>query len=271
MTKAKIITSEPLTIREYYKEVIKFRSLIWVFAYQELKAMYAQTFFGIFWAVIRPLITLFIFTIIFKFFLHVPTQSPYYLFAFAGMIAWNLFANISNNASSAILQKQSLIRKMYFPKLILPLSKIILACVEAGISLVILFILLFVERVNLTIGLFTLPIFIILNIACGYTVAIWMNATNIRFRDLNQIIPTIIGIGIWITPVFYPTTIIPKGFELFVYINPLAGVIKGYRFALLGEPFPELSYWYIIPVMLVVMLAGTWYFSRVEDSTVDYA
>jgi lipopolysaccharide transport system permease protein len=187
------------------------------------------------------------------------------------MIAWNLFANISNNASSAILQKQSLIRKMYFPKLILPLSKIILACVEAGISLVILFILLFVERVNLTIGLFTLPIFIILNIACGYTVAIWMNATNIRFRDLNQIIPTIIGIGIWITPVFYPTTIIPKGFELFVYINPLAGVIKGYRFALLGEPFPELSYWYIIPVMLVVMLAGTWYFSRVEDSTVDYA
>ncbi len=271
MAQVKIITAEPLSIKDYWKEILKFRSLIWIFAQQELKTMYAQTYFGILWAIIRPLITLLIFTVIFKFFLKVPTQSPYYLFAFAGMIAWNLFSNISNNASAAILQKQNLIRKMYFPKLILPLSKIIIACVEAGISILILFILLLIERVSLTGNLLSLPLFILLNIICGYAVAIWMNSLNIRFRDLNQILPTIIGIGVWVTPIFYPTTIIPKGYEFFAHANPMAGIIKGYRFALLGEQFPEVSYWYSITAMLAVGLVGTWYFCRVEDNMVDYA
>ena len=138
MPEVKIITPEPLSLVAYWKELIRFRSLIWVFAQQELKAMYAQTRFGILWTVLRPLVTTGIFTVIFKFFLNVPTQSPYYLFAFSGMIAWNLFSNIANNGSNAILQKQNFIRKMYFPKLILPLSKIIIACMEAGISLIIL-------------------------------------------------------------------------------------------------------------------------------------
>lgn len=271
MQTVKIITAKPISAKEYWKELIKFRSLIWVFAQQELKTIYAQTYFGVLWTVIRPLITLTIFTIIFKFFLHVPTQTPYYLFAFTGMIAWNLFSNITNNASSAIVQKQNLIRKMYFPKLILPLSKIITACVEAGISLMILLLLMAYERVGFSVNLFTLPLFILLNIICGYAVAIWMNALSIRFRDLNQILPTIIGIGVWITPVFFPTTIIPTGYEFFVYINPMAGIIKGYRFSLLGEPFPEFLYWTSIFVMLLVMFLGTWYFSRVEDSMVDYA
>lgn len=271
MAQVKIITAESLTIREYAKELIKYRSLIWVFAQQELKTIYAQTYFGILWTVIRPLVTLTIFTVIFKFFLHVATQTPYYLFAFTGMIAWNLFSNITNNASSAIVQKQNLIRKMYFPKLILPLSKIIIACVEAGISFVILLLLMAYERVGFSANLFALPLFILMNIICGYAVAIWMNALSIRFRDLNQILPTIIGIGVWVTPVFFPTTIIPAGYEAFVYANPMAGIIRGYRFALLGEPFPEPFYWITISIMLLVMLAGTWYFSRVEDSMVDYA
>lgn len=271
MQTVKIITSKPISAKEYWKEIIKFRSLIWVFAQQELKTMYAQTYFGILWTVIRPLVTLMIFTIIFKFFLHVATQTPYYLFAFTGMIAWNLFSNITNNASTAVIQKQNLIRKMYFPKLILPLSKIIVACVEAGISFVILLLLMAYERVGFSVNLFMLPIFILLNIVCGYAVAVWMNALSIRFRDLNQILPTIIGIGVWVTPVFFPTTIIPAGYEAFVYANPMAGIIKGYRFAILGEPFPEFLYWISIFVMLLVMFIGTWHFSRVEDSMVDYA
>lgn len=271
MKPVKIITAEPLSTVEYWKEMVKFRSLIWVFAQQELKTMYAQTYFGLMWTVIRPLITLLIFTVIFKYFLHVPTQSPYYLFAFAGMVAWNLFSNITNNASGAVMQKQNLIRKMYFPKLILPLSKIIISGVEAGISLAILFLLLLIEGVPLTGNLLSLPFFILLNIICGYAIAIWMNAVNIRFRDLNQILPTIIGIGVWVTPIFYPTTIIPRGYEFFAYANPMAGVIKGYRFALLGESFPEVHYWYSIGIMIALCLVGTLYFIKVEDSMVDYA
>lgn len=267
----KIISAESLSMRAYWNEILQYRSLIWVFAYQELRALYAQTYFGILWGIIRPLFTLFIFTVIFKFFLHVPTQAPYYLFAFTGMISWNFFSQITGNASTAIIQKQTLIRKMYFPKVILPLSKIIVAGVETGISLLLLFILLFFEKLPIGISILTLPLFILLNIVCGFAVAIWMNALNIRFRDLNQIVPALIGIAIWVTPVFYPTTIIPHGYEFFVFANPMAGVIKGYRFALLGENFPEWQYWVPIIFMVIVAFAGVWYLRRIEDQLVDYA
>jgi lipopolysaccharide transport system permease protein len=267
----RIISSKPFKAVAYFKEVLKYRELVLVFSGQEIKAMYAQTFFGIFWAIMRPLFTLGIFTIIFHFFLHVPTQAPYYLFAFAGLIAWNFFSQIAMTASAAIIQKQQLIHKMYFPKLILPLSKVVLAAIEMGISLLLFFIFLLVEQLPVSISVFTLPVFIALNIICGLAIAIWMNALNIRFRDLNQIIPSVIGIAIWVTPVFYPTTIIPKGYDFFVYINPMAGIIKGYRFALLGEAFPEWQYWISISVSVFIATAGIFYLSRVEDKIVDFA
>ncbi len=232
--------------------------------------MYAQTHLGIAWAVIRPLFTLSVFTVIFKFLLHVHTQAPYYLFAFAGMIAWNFFSQLASIGSTAVIQKQHLVRKMYFPKLILPLSKVLIAGLEASISLALFFVFLLLERTPISITILSLPLFILLNISCAFAIAVWMNALNIRFRDLNQIMPAIIGIAVWVTPVFYPTTIIPKGFEIFVYANPMAGVIKGYRYALLGEGFPEWQYWISIFTVIGLMLSGIWYLSRVEDKIVDF-
>ncbi len=266
----KIISSGPLSFVNYCKEIGQYHHLIWVFAYQELKIVYAQTYLGIFWAVIRPLFTLLVFTLIFRNFLHVSTHAPYHLFAFTGMIAWNFFSQIVSNASSAIIQKQSLIRKMYFPKIILPLSKIVVLAVETGISLLILMSFLLFERVCIGFQILSLPFFILLTFFCGFAVAIWMNALNIKFRDLNQIVPSVVGIAIWITPVFYPTTIIPEQYDFFVYANPMAGIIKGYRFAILGEGFPEWQYWVSILITVVVSLVGTWYLSRVENEMVDY-
>jgi lipopolysaccharide transport system permease protein len=115
------------------------------------------------------------------------------------------------------------------------------------------------------------PLFVVLNVVVGLAIAIWMNALTIRFRDLNQLVPTIIGIGIWVTPVFFPTTIIPEQFNVFVYLNPMAGVIKGYRYALLGEAFPEPAYWWSMATFLLLFLVGIWYFIQVEDEMVDYA
>jgi lipopolysaccharide transport system permease protein len=251
--------------------VLRFKGLMWIFAQQELRGMYAQTYFGLFWAIIRPLFTLAIFTVIFRFFLKVPTQSPYYLFAFTGMIGWNLFSQIAINASTAILQKQSIIRKMYFPKIVLLFSKVIIAIVEAGVSLMVLLGFMLYEKVPIGFNFLTLPFFVLFTITCGLSIAAWMNALNIRFRDFNQIIPTIIGIGVWLTPIFYPTTIIPKNFNFFVYANPMSGIIKGYRYALLGEPFPEQSFWWAIGASFIIALAGLLYFSMVEDRMVDYA
>lgn len=267
----KIITPNSPGIAEYWREMVKYKSLILVFAQQEIKTMYAQTYFGLLWSVFRPLITLTIFSIIFNFFLKVPTENPYYIFAFAGMIAWNFFSQISNNAATAILSKQNLIRKMYFPKLILPLSKVLVAGVDFSVSLAILFLMMVYEGDMFGWNILSLPFFVMLNVMCGLMIALWMSSLNIRFRDLHQIIPAIIGIAIWVTPVFYPTTVIPDGYEVFLYANPMAGIIKGYRFALLGETFPEWQYWVAISITSALTLIGAWYLTQTEDKMVDYA
>jgi lipopolysaccharide transport system permease protein len=268
---SKIITPYPHSIRQYLTEMNKYKSLIWVFTIQEIKSLYAQTYLGVLWSLFRPLITLSIFTIIFNYFLKVPTAKPYYIFAFTGMLAWNFFSQIVNTVSNSIISRQNLIRKIYFPKLILPISKILVASVDFAVSLIIIFTMMIYEQNLFGWHTLSLPIFIVLNIICGLSISLWMNVLNIRFRDLNQIVPAIIGIAIWITPVFYPTTIIPSGYEVFLYLNPMAGVIKGYRFALLGEEFPEWQYGISIAICTIIALWGAWYIKQKEDEMVDFA
>ncbi|MBX2903735.1 MAG: ABC transporter permease [Chitinophagales bacterium] len=267
----KVITANPPTIAEYWREMKKYRSLIWVFAWQEVKVQYAQTKFGLLWAILRPLFVLLLFTVLFKYLLKVETTSPYHLFAFAGMIAWNYFQQIVTLASSSIVQRQNLIRKMYFPKLILPLAKVVVASVEAGVSLLILMLFMLLSPEVWSINFLLLPLFILLTAVSGLAIALWMNALNAKFRDLNQIVPTVIGVGIWFTPVFFPTTIIPPQFNIFLYLNPMAGIIKGYRFALLGEAFPEWQFWISISFVAILCAIGAWYLTQVEDDIVDYA
>jgi len=153
----------------------------------------------------------------------------------------------------------------------LPLSKVLVAGVEALVSLGIIFAMMLFEWFPLSIKFLSFPFFFLLNICCGLAVALWMNALNIRYRDLNQIVMPIIGIGIWFTPVFFPTTIIPSHYHFLVYLNPMAGIIEGYRFALLGEAFPHYWYFVSIGVMMILFFTGAWYLTRVEDEIVDYA
>lgn len=251
--------------------MLKHKSYIRIFAQQELLAQYTQTYFGLVWVLAKPLVTLTVFTVIFRYFLKVPTQSPYYLFAFTGMVGWNLFSQIAFNAGGAIQQKQAVIRKMYFPKLLLPLSKVLVALVETAISLLILFVLVVFENIPVGWHTLTLPLFLLLNIFCGFAVAVWLNTLNIYFRDLNQLVPTIMGVGVWLTPVFYPVTIIPSGYEFFLHLNPMAGIIGGYRYALLNESFPEAAYWWAMLALLAVLMLGIKYFIGKESEMVDYS
>jgi lipopolysaccharide transport system permease protein len=267
----KIITPHSLGVKAYWKEMVKYKSLIFVFAHQEIKATYAQTYFGVFWSVFRPLITLAIFSLLFHYFLKVPTEKPYYIFAFVGIISWNFFSQITNNASTVVLNKQSLIRKMYFPKLILPLYKVLVSGVDFAVSLFILLVMIIFEGGMLGWHTLFLPFFVLLNILCALSIALFMNTLNIRFRDLHQIIPSLVGMAIWVTPVFYPTTIIPKEYGVFVFANPMAGIIKGYRFALIGDSFPEWQYWPAILLICLLCILGAWCLIKEEDKMVDYA
>lgn len=260
-----VFSAAPLTFAAYCREIISYSWLIWVFALKEIRMLYVQTYFGVLWSIIRPVVTLLIFTMIFRFFMHVPTSSPYYLFAFSGMIAWNFFSQISNTASTAILRGEDIFSKLYFPKVILLLAKIVVAALEFVISLAILLILILATGQKVSATLATLPLFVIYNILCGFAIAIWMSVLSARFHDLTQIMPVIIGIAIWVTPVFYPATVIPQQYHVFLYLNPMAGVISGYRYALLGEPFPALPYFVMMAVVTIVALAGLYAFSRRES------
>lgn len=263
------INSDSITIREYWSRFLKYKSLVWIFAWQEIKTQYAQTYFGVFWAVLRPLIILSIFTVLFSYLLKIQTASPYILFAFTGMIAWNLFSQIAANASSAISLRQDLIRKMYFPKIILPLSKTLVASVDTLVSFAMLFLIAAFLRFPLSWHILLLPFFLFLNICLGLAIAIWMSVLNIRYRDLQQIVMPIISIGIWFTPVFFPTTIIPEQYHFLLYFNPMAGIIAGFRYAILGEAFPDVYYWISFGVVLVLTILAVWSLIRVEDEIVD--
>lgn len=267
----KSITPDSLSLVDYYKEFSKYSSMVIVLALQEVKTNYAQTYFGLLWSVMRPLITILVFTLIFSLFLHIPTEKPYHLFAFSGMVAWNFFSQIVSTASSSLVFYQNLIKKMYFPKLILPLAKALVAGFDFSVSLLILMVLVIFQGNLIGLHLLWLPVFVLLNVFCGLLISLWIITFSVKQRDLNQIVPSLMGFAIWITPVFYPTTIVPAKFHFLLYANPMAGIIKGYRYALLGEQFPEGPYWLALAFTVILTFFGAWRLIKIEDKIVDYA
>jgi lipopolysaccharide transport system permease protein len=262
--------SSPPSTKEYFFEFYSKIHLINVLAWQEIKALYAQTYLGILWAILRPLFMTLIFTIFFKGIFNLQTKSPYYIFAFTGMISWNFFSAMAMQASSVMIQRRDLIQKLHFPKLILPIYKILVAGVEGLVGLIILIFMIIFEGIPFHWGLLTLPIFIFFNVCCALMLAVWVSSLSIKFRDLNHLLPTLIGVGIWLTPVFYPSTIIPERLNVFLYLNPMAGVIQGYRYALLGEAFPAWPFFISLGCTIILTLGGIRYLMLVEDKITDY-
>ena len=255
----------------YLVRAWKFRSFALTFAWQELKAQYTQTIFGTLWAVLRPLMILAIFTFVFgKLLTLKDVKYPYPLFAFSGLMAWNYFSFIVNNGGTAIATNQQLIRKIYFPKVILVLSKIMVGSVEFAVSVLLMLAMMLVTGFPISFNLLWLPFFLLLNIITGFTIALWLNALSVRFRDLNHFVPQLIGFLIWLTPVFYPVTIVPQEYSFLLFFNPMVGIIQGYRFAILGDAFPLLQYFYSFVAVLVFLIAGLLLFIRVEDEMPDY-
>jgi lipopolysaccharide transport system permease protein len=268
---SQIISSRPPGIAEYIRLLAQYRHMIWVFTLQEFKTQYVQTRLNLFWIILRPLMVLALFTFIFDRLIHIPGLSyPYPLFAFSGLIIWNNFSFLVNNVGNAIINNQSLIKKIYFPRLIIPLSMLLISLVELGVSLLLLFALMLIMGQPLTWRVLFLPVFIGINIQVGMAIAIWLNTLNIRYRDLHQFVPTLIGFMIWLTPVFYPVYLIPKDYSFILYLNPVAASIQGCRWALLGDPLPSIYYLPAILASTMVLIAGLLTFMKAEGDIVDY-
>jgi len=252
------------------KELIKYKDLFFILAWRDLRVRYAQTFLGLLWAFIQPLATLLIFVVIFGRALDVKTGDiPYPVFALAGMSAWSYFAFVLNQSGTSIIGAQDMVKKVYFPRLVIPLSKAVVGFVDFFITFIFLMGLMIYYQVSLTANIFYFPLFFLLNVLAGLAVGIWTSALTIRFRDFQHVIPFVIQIGLYATPIAYPSSLIPEKYQVLYFLNPMAGVVEGYRFSLLGTDFmAELSY-ISFALIIVLFITGLFYFKRVERVMAD--
>jgi lipopolysaccharide transport system permease protein len=245
-------------------------ALVGTIARRDLRAKYAQTVLGWVWTLFQPLMALAIFTLFFNILIDVEVPGGNYaVYAFTGMIAWFFFSYIVHQGGTSLLQGTELIRKMQFPKMVLPLSKVVLGLVELIVSLILLIGLMVFTGEGISIRILWLPVFILLNAAVGLSIAIWLCIITIRRRDLQHLIPYLVNFGIWLTPVFYPVTLIPKTYHFFLALNPMVGIIEGFRWCLLGTPYNP-QYFIGILFALILLFVGLIRFKSVEDYIADH-
>ena len=264
----KIITSKPDGFREYAAKIWSFKLYIYIFLLRDLKLKYAQTSLGITWTIIQPVLFLIIYTVFFSLILDMEHSYPYVLFVMSGLMIWNLSISIITNSSSSFYQNTDLIKKVYFPKILLPLSKVASALVDFVISLLLFIILLFYYQfpVGYMVVLFPLLLISLVCFSLGFSLIV--TALTLKKRDLLQIIPFIVSIGIWLTPVFYTVTIIPEPYKSIIYLNPIASVIQLTRVILFNDPIEYFSIGGIVLSFLVFAI-GIMVFKKVEDYIVD--
>jgi lipopolysaccharide transport system permease protein len=238
---------------------------------REIKVRYAQTSLGILNVLAQPLAGLLLSCFVFGKLIHIDTGGiAYPLFSFSGIVSWFFFSQIVSGASSSLVESQFLIQKIYFPRMILLIAKCLVALMEFLVSICLLFIAMLIMGKSFHQPIIFLPLFILFNGIVGLSVAIWLSALTIRKRDLLQLVPYLINFGIWFTPVFYPATLIPQEFKWLLFINPVAAVIAGFRWSILGSPMPGAEYLLSVIPVIILLVSGFDYFRKTDDEIADF-
>lgn len=259
-----IITAENDTLSDYVKKVWRHRAFIVILAKRDLKVKYAQTMLGVAWTVVQPLVAMIVFTLFFSLLLDVQTNYPYVLFVLSGVVCWNLFNYIFSHASQSLMNNQDLIKKVSFPKIVLPISKLLVACVELVISLVPLLLLLVWFRIPIGINVIWFPLILLFIMIFSLGLSLILAASTLRYRDLHHIIPFLVNFGIWFTPVFYPVSLIPDQYKDYLYINPMASLIGLFRWSLFADTVAPMAFLGLLTA-IIFLIFGVIYFKRVED------
>ena len=252
------------------RELFEYRDLFLVLAWRDLRVRYAQTFLGLFWAFLQPLATLLIFTLIFGRAIKVDTGDiPYPVYALSGMLAWSYFAYVLNQSGQSIIGAQEMVKKIYFPRLIIPLSKAVTGFVDFFITLLFLIGLMIYYHVSLSSNIIYLPFFFILGVLAAVGVGIWVSSLTIRYRDFQHVIPFLVQIGLYATPIAYPASMIPDKYQLLYHLNPMAGVVEGYRWSLMGREVMSEYAWISFAIILLLFISGLFYFRKIEGEIAD--
>jgi lipopolysaccharide transport system permease protein len=249
----------------------QYRELLYFLVWRDLKVRYKQTVIGVAWAVIQPLITMITFSIIFGYLARIPSDDlPYPVFAYSALLPWTYFASALNRCTVSVVNDANLVSKVYFPRLILPLTGVVSGMVDVSISFVLLIGLMGWYRIGLTWRVLTLPAFLLLAVLTALAVGLWLSALNVRYRDVSYTVPFLVQIWMFLSPVLYSVRLIPEQYRLLYSLNPMAGVIDGFRWALLGKASPDLSMMTLsIVVVLTIGIGGLVFFRNMERTFAD--
>ena len=271
---------QPLTVIEPLRgwlsldlrELWDYRELLYFFIWRDLKVRYKQTILGFVWVILQPLMPMVIFSVFFGLLVRVPSDNiPYPVFTYAALLPWQLFAYAFYASSQSLVNNQGLVTKVYFPRLLVPLSVILGGLIDSLIALPLLVGMMYYYGIGLTWPVLALPLFLLLTLLTALALGLWASALHVQYRDVHHIITFSTQFLMFATPIFYPASLVPDQWRLLYGLNPMVGVVEGFRWALFGQgqaldPSNLIS----IPIIILLLIGGLLYFNRVEKTFADH-
>jgi lipopolysaccharide transport system permease protein len=248
-----------------------YRELLFFLVWRDVKVRYKQTLLGVAWAVLQPFLTMVVFSVFFGWLAGMPSDDlPYPLFTYAGLLPWQLFAFALTESSNSLVNNQRLVARIYFPRLVVPLSAALSGLVDFGFSFLVLLGMMLFYAMPLTPRILVLPFLVLLTLAAALALGLWLAALNVQYRDVRYVIPFIVQLGFFLTPIAYSSSLVPAALRPLYALNPMVGVVTGFRWALLGSPAPAGPLILVSTLTTLVLLAGgLLYFRRMEDTFAD--
>ena len=255
-----------------FAELWRYRELFWFLALRDILVRYKQTVIGIAWAGIQPVLIMIVFTVIFGKLAKLPSDGiPYPILTFVALLPWQFFSDAVTQTSNSVISKAGMVSKIYFPRLIMPASAVILGMVNFAISFVILIGLMFWYHIVPTVTVFLLPLFLLLAAMAALGAGLWLSALNVKYRDVQYVVPFLVHMGLYISPVGFLSSVVPEKYQLLYSLNPMVGVIDGFRWCLLGGKVVPYwpGVWLSVFILTVLLVTGAYYFKRMEKTFAD--
>jgi lipopolysaccharide transport system permease protein len=265
-----VIEPKSAPLNSIVRDLWNYRDLLYVLTTRDLKVRYKQTMLGATWAVAQPLSTMIIFTLFFGQMTGVPSDGlPYPIFAYAGLLPWTFFSNAVINSGNSLAINSSLITKVYFPRMIVPVATVASGFVDLIIASVFLILMMFYYEINISINILLLPVLIVLISLLSIGIGMWVAALNVKYRDVRYALPFVIQLGLFITPIIYPLSSVPQKWHWLMSLNPLTGLIEAFRDACFGNPFDWTSLGISIVVTLIILIFTVYSFHKMERGFAD--
>lgn len=269
-TPVQIIEPTGGTFLDFLKELWRYRELYLFLTWRDIVVKYKQTIFGVLWVVFQPAIYMLIFTVVFHLMVGVKTTDvPYPLFVLSAIIPWTFFSSSITRATESLVNSRDLLTKVYFPRVFIPLASATTGLLDAFIAFIFLALVMIFYKFTPSVNILFLPLMIIFVLATTMGISLIFSALNVKYRDIKFVTNYLMQIWMYITPVFYPLDVVPEKYRFVAFLNPMTGVVEGFRFCLVGSPFPVEMMAYSVTFTVVLLAVGQWYFRRMELTFAD--